>query len=249
MSEDVIKQFDMKYFNEVVTPLLSPHEVENWSAEFGRGLDVYLKRIERIGITGQDTVLDAGGGAGNWSIPLSMLNRKVELIDIQDSRLMIANNMIKRLSINNININNMSIEDLRFPDNHFDTIVCYSVIMFTDIKKSLAEFNRVLKPEGSLFVQTDLWRWYWGQGFPSNVNKLTYSVRFIAKKILFDRPAMLTIKRFRRMIESAGFQIVSIDQDGETSFLSEKKKCPKTGWIPTRPQGREELIEVCATKQ
>ena len=33
--------------------------------------------------------------------------------------------------------------------------------------------------------------------------------------------------------ESAGFQIVFIDQDGETSFLTEENKCPKTGWYAT----------------
>ena len=102
-----------------------------------------------------------------------MVNNHVELVDVADGRLLIAQKMINHLAIQNITIRNMSIEETIYPNNHFDAVVCYSVIMFTNVKKTLCEFRRILKPEVN-FIQADLWRWYFGQGFlPKYANQLT----------------------------------------------------------------------------
>ena len=115
-----------------------------------------------------------------------MVNNHVELVDVADGRLLIAQKMINHLAIQNITIRNMSIEETIYPNNHFDAVVCYSVIMFTNVKKTLCEFRRILKPGGKLFIQADLWRWYFGQGTPKYANKVNYVIKLILKKIFWE---------------------------------------------------------------
>lgn len=45
-----------------------------------------------------------------------------------------------------------SLEELPFPQDFFDFIVAESTTGFTDIKKTIAEYFRVLKPGGILIL-------------------------------------------------------------------------------------------------
>lgn len=240
--------FDLEYYENIIKPLLNSHDAENWAIEYGRGINTYLDRINKIGLAIDGLVLDAGGGAGNWSIPLALVNKHVDLVDVNDSRLLIANRMLERLSIQNITPCNMSIEKMDFPNDHHDLIICYSVIMFTNVQRTLNEFYRVLKPDGRLYLQADLWRWYFGQGY-SQVNKFKYLRNLIKNKVIHNRPAILTKNRLISMVRKAGFKILATGQDGETSFLQDNKVPDPKRFCDPRPVNREELIEICALKQ
>lgn len=240
--------FDLKFYEKEIKPLLNNHDAENWSIEFERGVENYLKRINKIGLDLEGVILDAGGGAGNWSIPLSIVNKHVELIDIADGRLLIAHQMCKQLSIENITLRHMSIEKMVFPNQHFDAILCYSVIMFTNVEKTLNEFYRVLKPGGRLYIQADLWRWYLRHASHAKTSKTNYLTKFLLKKLIFGKPILLTQKSFKSMIKKAGFELVGIGQDGETSFDSDSKSLSVKSFYEPQTVGREEIIEVCATR-
>ena len=244
----MVKQFDLNFFENEIKPLLNNHEAKNWSLEFERGVNSYLERLNRVGLNIDGDVLDAGGGAGNWAIPLSMVNNHVELVDVADGRLLIAQKMINHLAIQNITIRNMSIEETIYPNNHFDAVVCYSVIMFTNVKKTLCEFRRILKPGGKLFIQADLWRWYFGQGTPKYANKVNYVIKLILKKIFFGKPVFLTQRSFKLMLERSGFELLGVGQDGETSFDLDSKCGSSESFYEPRKIGKEEIIEVCAIK-
>ena len=142
----------------------------------------------------------------------------------------------------------MSIEETIFPNNHFDAVVCYSVIMFTNVQKTLNEFLRILKPGGKLFIQADLWRWYFGQGKPKYANKVNYVVKLILKKILLGKPVFLTQSSFKLMLEKAGFELFGVGQDGETSFDLDSKCLVAESFYEPRKIGKEEIIEVCVIK-
>jgi ubiquinone/menaquinone biosynthesis C-methylase UbiE len=240
-------QFDIGWFNAKIKPRLPPYSIVFAETEFGRGLPMYLDRINSVGLNNRGVVLDAGGGMGQWAIALAATNSQVEVVDISGERLLIGSLMSEQMGLNNINFNNASIEKLPYESDSFDAIVCYSVIMFTDIDKSLSEFFRVLKPGGRLYVMTDLWRWYFGQGAPDK-SKLKYVAKFFLKKLLFSSPALLTKKNFNRMVVGAGFNVVSSGQDGEASFNSRLILDSRLQFYPSKPAGEEEIWEVCAQK-
>ena len=50
------------------------------------------------------------------------------------------------------------------------------------------------------------------------------------------------------MIKKAGFELVEIGQDGETSFDSDSKSLSVKSFYEPQTVGREEIIEVCATR-
>ena len=239
--------FDIKYFDTDIKPLLSTFEKSNLSAEYGRGIDIYLNRLKYIGLENKDHILDAGGGAGNWSIPLSLLNKNVKLIDINEKRLLTAYLMSKKAAIDNLDIEFMSIEDLKFKRNYFDAIICYSVIMFSNIEKTLAEFHRVLKHGGYLYIQTDLWRWYLSKEFLGKTSLFSSKMmRFFVKTLIKGSPRLLTKNKFLNFLNSSGFEVINYGQDGDASFSLDRDSLYKHRFYETKKNPL--LLEVCAKK-
>jgi len=153
------------------------------------------------------------------------------------------------MDIPNIKFYKMSIDNLNFPDASFDAVVCYSVIMFSDVSKTLAEFHRVLKPNGKLFIQADLWRWHFYGDFPDKRNAIIYLIKLFINKFIFRRINIFTRKSFVRYLENSGFHIYDIGQDGQTTFNVVNLKHSKFGFYPIKKSGFEQLIEVCAVKK
>ena len=241
--KEKFSDFDTQYFQKHIKHLL-PHYQRNFtSLEFDRGLQKYIDRALNIGLNDRGLILDAGGGVGNWAIALASLNQQVEVIDVSAERLFVGYLMAKRMNKKNIEFQNASIENIPYKSNHFDAIICYSVIMFTNVEKSLSEFYRVLKPNGRLYIQADLWRWYFRQAIP---RKPTHLTNFILKKTLLGKPVFFTIKKTIKKIETAGFNIVSFGQDGYSSFNTNLPKV--ISFYPKKENGKEELIEICAIK-
>ncbi|MEK4669505.1 class I SAM-dependent methyltransferase [Niallia sp. FSL R7-0271] len=112
----------------------------------GLSLTKYLLQQERITSTTQ--LLDAGCGTGQTSAFIKKhYPCSVTSIDLHPT-------MIKRAAIRfqreNLPIRLLegSVEKLPFPDGSFDIILVESVLIFTDIHRSLSELKRVLKPNG-----------------------------------------------------------------------------------------------------
>ncbi|MDP4092264.1 MAG: methyltransferase domain-containing protein [Bacillota bacterium] len=129
----------------------SEYEKEFLEFEFKPGLEYYLRRLDRLMFSGQ-SALDAGCGAGQWTIALSQRYSDVHAIDLKNDRLTILEKIKDKMNIRNISVKEGSIEILPYDDNQFDLVFCYSVIMFTNIEKTLKEFFRVLKPGGRIYV-------------------------------------------------------------------------------------------------
>ena len=126
---------------------------ENICIMLGFPLDYYQKRLAKIGFSGKDKImLDAGCGAGHWSIAGSFLNKNVYGIDLTPKYLDYARALKKGLLRQNLELAEGRIENLPYKDDFFDYVICYSVWMFTDKNKTLEEFYRVLKPDGRLYI-------------------------------------------------------------------------------------------------
>jgi ubiquinone/menaquinone biosynthesis C-methylase UbiE len=152
---------DFINLEEIISYASSDYEKEFIKTEYGFGLQYYINRIDCLMLNGSK-VLDGGAGIGQWSIALSQRFGHVEALDLKSDRLEILKQVSYLMGIENISIKRGSLEDLPYDNDSFDTIFCYGVIMFTDVKKTLSEFYRVLQPGGRLYacLNGDGWNHY-----------------------------------------------------------------------------------------
>ena len=144
----------LTYINSLDLPAIN----EWMRVQFGRGLDYYRDRIRRLGLRGHN-VLDAGCGVGVWSIALTEQFREVHALEIDRERLSVLAGLVRH-SAAPIVPGDGSITELPYPDNYFDCVFCNGVIFVAPYPAALAEFARVLKPNGQLylsFVGIDWW--------------------------------------------------------------------------------------------
>lgn len=103
-------------------------------------------------------ILDAGCGAGRHVIMISNLGCIPYGVDYSQSGI---EHTIKLLidsgySQYSSNIKKASVDDIPFSNDYFDGLICYGVLVYLvpeQIKKSISEFFRVLKPGGSIMLQ------------------------------------------------------------------------------------------------
>lgn len=96
-------------------------------------------------------VLDAGCGAGRDSNYLSENGFEVTGIDLSEGMLSAAKEIVEASFLVK------DIRDTGFPDEFFDGVWCYNVLLHqnaTSLKSAVREFNRILKCGGLLFVST-----------------------------------------------------------------------------------------------
>lgn len=123
-------------------------------------LSYYIARVRQLNFTSMDAVLDVGCGYGQWTIALAALNKKVVGIDQHKNRISVGNELCKKLWVKNISFQQASATQLPFPDSSFDGVFCYGVFMFLQKDEALAEFRRVLKPGGKLYICTNARGWW-----------------------------------------------------------------------------------------
>ena len=100
-------------------------------------------------------ILDVATGTADIAISLTDIKDcKIIGIDISSKMLEVGNKKLKNLNINHNTILEIgNAEKLKYVDNFFDVItIGYGVRNFINLKKSLAEINRVLKLDGTLVI-------------------------------------------------------------------------------------------------
>lgn len=106
-------------------------------------------------------ILDAGCGAGKFSIEFAKRGCKVTLFDISDEQLKIVKEKINEAKVTE-NIEGIFQGDIRdlsqFKNEQFDMVVCYGAplsYVLENREKAILEFNRVLSKSGFLFVSVN----------------------------------------------------------------------------------------------
>jgi ubiquinone/menaquinone biosynthesis C-methylase UbiE len=140
--------------------LLGDNDAKFVQRVYSDGLEKYVNRIKAVGFVDQKRVLDAGCGFGQWSLALAAVNDHIVSCDILSERIAFLSDIAAELGVDNIDTRVSGIESLPFPDASFDLIFCYGVIFLTPWRHSLKELHRVLKPEGSLYVNANGLGWY-----------------------------------------------------------------------------------------
>ena len=145
---------------EMGAKFLSGNDLAFYRRVWKTDLEIYRGRLKAIEFVDLENVLDAGCGMGQWTLCLDELNHRVCALDFMENRVEIVRQIMKAASSKNVEIGKQSIEAMDFPDEHFDGIFCYGVLMMTDYRKTIREFYRVLKPGGKVYLSNTGLGWY-----------------------------------------------------------------------------------------
>ena len=225
-----------------------------WSTDPG----LYARRLRAAGFAGLGEVLDAGCGFGQWTLPLAELNRHVAAIDVSDLRVRLVQDIAAQLGRTNIDAARSSIEATPFPTARFDGIFSYSVIYFTDFRKSIAEFARLLRPGGLLYLCTNGLGWYLHNLINDHNASPTFDPRAMAVATLENsldfyatgrreegRQLVIPSEVLRPELERRGFEIVALGPEGGFAVDGEEKG---DSFYRGDYHGAEGVYEVIARK-
>ncbi len=195
---------------------------------------VYRQRIRAAGFAGLGEVLDAGCGFGQWTLPLAEANRRVTAIDVSELRIRLVRDLAARFGIANIEAARSGIEATPYPDASFDGIFCYSVLYFTDYRESIAEFARLLRPGGRLYLCSNGLGWYLHNLVAAHNASATFDPAAMAVATLENSLDFFAAGRreagkqivtpsaiVRRELEANGLEVVAAGAEGTCSYQGE----------------------------
>ncbi|WP_391117063.1 class I SAM-dependent methyltransferase [Psychrobacillus sp. L3] len=116
------------------------------------GYSLTQSLLENVNIQPTKSVLDIGCGTGQTAAFLAeQFNCHVTAVD---NHPIMVEKALERFRENGFSVNVLEgdSQNLYFADSSFDFIIAESVIVFTDISKTLHELSRVLKSRGSMII-------------------------------------------------------------------------------------------------
>lgn len=164
------------------------------------GLALSKQLLSKESIHRHSRILDAGCGTGQTSAYLAT-TYPCELIALDIDEVMLTKAR-KRLSYLNLPVQIVkgSIEALPLDDASVDFILSESVLPFTNTSKSIAEYQRVLKPTGILIALE------MGLAQPLPDHEKEYIEAFYGITPLLDREGWI------RLLEEKGFTEIDVHQ-------------------------------------
>ncbi|MEZ4868057.1 MAG: methyltransferase domain-containing protein [Caldilineaceae bacterium] len=116
----------------------------------GRDLEAMLRAVQ---LTGDETVLDAGCGAGHTALAFAPQVKGVTAVDFTTTMLEQGRRLAAERSLHNVEFRPGDVEQLPFADASFDLVVSrYSAHHWPHPGQALREFRRVLRPGGALIL-------------------------------------------------------------------------------------------------
>ncbi|OGO11677.1 MAG: hypothetical protein A2Y53_05180 [Chloroflexi bacterium RBG_16_47_49] len=109
--------------------------------------------LDEMAFSDNMSILDAGCGAGRQAREAAKRGYNVFGLDYSYEMLVKANSILNPDGKQNTILSRGDIESLPYKDSSFDVIICLGVIAYLQSeKKTLLEFERVLKPGGMLIL-------------------------------------------------------------------------------------------------
>ena len=130
-----------------------------WGIDFGQiGQDQVINKVAKVFApellsSGFGRALEIGAGTGYFSLNLKQLGVIDELVctDISPGMVSVLNANAARLGLSDVSATRADAESLPFADNSFDLVLGHAVLHhLPDLRRSFAEFHRVLKPGGRI---------------------------------------------------------------------------------------------------
>lgn len=217
-----------------------------------RTKDYYTRRLQMIGFTGGERVLDAACGIGQWSIALGDVFQRVAGVDINTGRLLVARALAVEQGRTNCEFGYGQLEQLPYPDESFDAVFCYGAFMFTDMPVTLKEFRRVLRPGGRIYVNANSTGWYAHLLIDRGLRKRSLSLvraslRMIGRT-LRGRTSQIVVREkwLVRAIEKAGMRVRAIGAEGTLRLSPGVEPVPAA--YPPQFYGMTSILELVAEK-
>ena len=125
------------------------------SAVHAAGEDL-ARLVEAAALSGQETVLDAGSGAGHTALAVAPYAARVTSVDLSASMLAQGRRLALDRGLGNVHFEVGDVEALTFADGNFDVVTSrYSAHHWPHPQVALREIHRVLRP-GGRFVLSDI---------------------------------------------------------------------------------------------
>ena len=107
---------------------------------------------KRMGIKGNETILDAGCGIGGTMKQIALLHPDTNVygVNVSDGQIKMAEQVLEGLD--NCNLSVQDYTNTNFEDNSFDVIYFCESICYNEYGKVLTEVYRILKPNGTLYI-------------------------------------------------------------------------------------------------
>ena len=250
----IIDQIHPSY--DDLRPLLTEHSPDGYYKYILQFTgDQFSQRVDMVGFTDADHVLDAGCGYGQWSVALANANRRVSACDRDAGMLKIAGVMARRGGVaDRFDLRSHDLNaPLPYADASFDAVWCWGVIMFVDRDLTLREFNRVLRPGGRLLLGAVNSTGRWVYKLIAAANPLRYdkmvvnmSLRALRQGHRFDAfPSLLTMRMAPGFLKHYGFEVLAAGIDGHIDTRGTRRRL---SMFPPRFMGIANNIEVLARK-
>ena len=216
---------------------LSPNTKAFLKRVYAAGLGKYERRLNSLGFGGGARALDAGCGLGQWSLVLSSLCEEVCGVDVSAERIEACQKIVEAAGIGNARFATAHLEKLPFDDAYFDRVVCYSVLYLTHYEQSIAEFARVTRRGGLVYISTNgIGRYLFDVIKRPNpapdFDPRVYGAKTIMNTLLGRRQGLspqnggvaMNKARTQQVLREHGFEIVDCNYEGrllgnEESFL------------------------------
>lgn len=170
------------------------------------------KLAEKLNLSPNSLVLDAGCGEGNVAIYLAQKYRlKIKGVDILDSAIRKAKEKAEKLDLQNrVTFYLMDYSKLDFKSSMFDGLyVMETLVHAVDYKRVLKELYKVLKPKGKLVL------FEYSMAPKKYLNMLTPQQQKVADMIIWESGMHslphFTHGRFPQILKEAGFKSIDVE--------------------------------------
>lgn len=203
------------------------------------------KLVEKLNIMEGTNVLDVAMGRGASLFPAAKKagpKGKVIGIDFSEGMVRETQKEIEKLNIKHVNVFQMCAEQICFDQSSFDSVLCgLAIAFFSDYKKALQEFYRVLKPNGIFGLSA----WQREKSEERKINKIVRQImgKYLSP-IVINPPSKPLIKsqftqrkpefgdenELYRILEDAGFRNIQISLEHKTFLYKDGEEWWQDQW-------------------
>lgn len=241
--------------SETILDQLSDYDKSFALIEFTglRSLSYYRTRLKALGFSHLRNVLDAACGMGQWSLAMTDLNDAVFGIDMDEGRIGFGRDLAASMGRRSCEFQKGHLEALPYKKQTMDAVFCYGALMFTEIPLALAEFSRVLKPNGKLYVNANSLGWYLHMFLDRGLISRKWTpmkwALLMAMNTIRGKTSQIIVTRraLRNYLRTAGFKVEAIGLEGTLCIGSSTPLFEPA--YRSRFYGIGSIIEAVATKE